>query len=541
MNKHVNRRIFLRGLGGAIVAAPFLGSIADRSAKAAAPRPSRLIMMFTHNGCITTRFFPKKSHGVLSAADLQATSLAPLAPFASKLLIPRGIRAMNEWTTKLLRGQGNDPHLNAVGTFFTCQPITPNTNDPFSFNTATKFQAKPIGPSLDHVIAQQLSPNGKPLLMRVGTDTKEGPQSAISYSASETLFQGTDKATAFNELTGLFTPGAAITPDSYQVARGKSIIDIMRHDLDSLERRDMSRADKLKLAAWKQLLHETTTVMASAQCTAELSKKLGATPENVAVPKSTDGDALTTKVTDNLDRADVYSSIAVLTSVCNANPVVMLKYPQSFNFSGLGITAESEGLAGRLGNAGMDGPCLENAIEWLLKIDAYYASKFAKIVGMLNDISEGDGLTALDNTAAVWFQEFSDGSAMNLNNLPIIQAGSAGGYFKTGWIVNVEDGSADLSNGNSEGACTPNTTNMISGSTQATGTDPKLANAPINKYYCNLMNALGVKADKDGFPRSGGPEEVSCFGMYDKTEDFVGGGANPAKINSPGGFDALEA
>ena len=34
MTKHMNRRIFLRGLGGAIVAAPFLGSIAERAAKA---------------------------------------------------------------------------------------------------------------------------------------------------------------------------------------------------------------------------------------------------------------------------------------------------------------------------------------------------------------------------------------------------------------------------------------------------------------------------------------------------------------------------
>ena len=32
MTKHINRRIFLRGLGGAVVAAPFLTSLADLSA-----------------------------------------------------------------------------------------------------------------------------------------------------------------------------------------------------------------------------------------------------------------------------------------------------------------------------------------------------------------------------------------------------------------------------------------------------------------------------------------------------------------------------
>jgi len=47
----------------------------------------------------------------------------------------------------------------------------------------------------------------------------------------------------------------------------------------------------------------------------------------------------------------------------------------------------------------------------------------------------------------------SDGNAHNLNNLPIIQAGSAGGYFKTGWTINVDTanpGAANMTTGNSE-------------------------------------------------------------------------------------------
>src|ERR1051325_4347476 len=100
-----NRRMFLRGLGGACVAAPFLGSIARRAVKAqAAPSPKRLIIMFTDSGCITTRFFPTKSHGTLGAADLQPTTLKHLAPYVDKLLMPRGIRAMNEWTSTMIRG-----------------------------------------------------------------------------------------------------------------------------------------------------------------------------------------------------------------------------------------------------------------------------------------------------------------------------------------------------------------------------------------------------------------------------------------------------
>ena len=45
---------------------------------------------------------------------------------------------------------------------------------------------------------------------------------------------------------------------------------------------------------------------------------------------------------------------------------------------------------------------------------------------------------------------------------------------------------------------------MANGLTQETGTDPSVANAPINKYFYNIMNAMGVKADADGFPVKGG-------------------------------------
>ncbi len=159
----MHRRMFLRGLGGAVVAAPFLSSVWERAAKGqAATRPKQLIVMFTHYGCVTTKWFPAKSNGALVAGDLQ-NSIASLAPYAGKLLIPRGIRAMNEWTISNTgagsgRGQGNDPHLNVVGSYFTLQPVTPSTNNPISFDQSTKFNAKPVGSSLDHVIAQQLSP-----------------------------------------------------------------------------------------------------------------------------------------------------------------------------------------------------------------------------------------------------------------------------------------------------------------------------------------------------------------------------------------------
>ncbi|WP_437644682.1 DUF1552 domain-containing protein [Sorangium sp. So ce362] len=370
----------------------------------------------------------------------------------------------------------------------------------------------------------------------------DNAQSAISYSAAETLFKSISASQVFSSLTGLFEAGKPTSPDTYAAMRGKSILDIVRDDLQTLERFDMSRADKQKLAAWKELLHPTGNVVVPSQCDTSLATALGVTRENIDLQSTRPSvdDWLTRRISDGLDGADLYSNLAVLAAACNANPVIFLKYPAAYTFTGLGLTQESEGLSSRLDHAGVQGPCVPGVLDMLLTIDDYHARKFAHLVGQLNGIDEGDG-TLLDNCAAVWFQEMSDGCALNLNNLPIVQVGSAGGYFKTGWAVNVDDGSPDLTTGNSEITCAEGTPDEVDGYSQETGTDPSLASAPINKYYCNLMNALGVKAGADGFPARGDPGPVTHFGMYDRTEDFIGGGTNPPTLHDPGEFTALRA
>ncbi len=544
MTMNVNRRIFLRGLGGAVVAAPFLSSVAERMAKAQSTTPAgppkRLIVMFTHYGCLTTRYFPAKSHGPLTAEDYAGTTLEVLAPYADKLLMPRGIRAMNEWNDRTVRGQGNDPHTQVCGSYFTCQPITPNSDNPFSFDEATKSRAMPIGRSLDHVIAEQISAKGTPLVMRVGNGN-DSAMSAISYSAAEERFPGIGSpAQAFSDLTNLFKDDEPMSPDTYQSVRGKSVLDLVKGDLETLERFDMSKADKDKLAAWKELLDQTGRIVASAQCNEEVALSLGLTSQNLQAAQGGFNSDIAGMVTDTLDAADIYSNVAVLSAVCDANRVIFLKYPGNYIFRGLGLERESHGLSHRIGDPGMQGTCLAGILDVLHTIDKYYAQKFAHLVGTLNSIDEGDG-TVLDNTATIWFQEMSDGNAHNLNNMPIIQAGSCGGFFKTGQAVNVEDGSPDLTRGRSESVCAEGTTNTVVGTDGATRTPADVATAPINKYYVSLMNALGVKAGPDGYALKGGEGEVTHFGMYDRSEDFVGGGTKPSLISDPGGFDDLKA
>jgi hypothetical protein len=550
----IHRRVFLRGLGGAVVAAPFLQSVAEREAKGQTAKPKQFIAMFTHYGCVTNKWFPAKAHGALAASDLMATNLAALAPFAAKLLIPRGIRGMNEWTSgnrgsgasAAGRGQANDPHLNVAASYFTLQPVTPSGTDPFSFDTAYKFNAKPIGPSLDHVMAEQLSPQGAPLFMRVG-NRNDGAQSGISYTkpagtaaaTAATTYPGLGQPSqVFSALTGLFGMGTTMTPASFAATRGKRITDLIKDDLASFERLNMSAVDRTKVAAWKAMLNDMgTVVVAGAQCTMANATAIGATSSNANAA----GTNITAMVgTTGLNGADMYSVMAVLASMCNYNPVIFLKYPPNYNFSGIGINADSHNLSHRLDNAGMSGDCYPNALMLLQQIDRWYVDRFAKLVSLMDGVKNADGSSLLDSSATVWFNEMSDGNAHNLNNLPIIQAGGLNGYFKVGQAVNLVDGAATMHQGNSESQCA-NGTGTVNGTNQGTGTPAAMASAPINKYYYAIMNGMGMKADANGFPAKGGSAPVTKFGYADKTEDFAGGlGAKAdAGIHSPGEFTAL--
>lgn len=67
--------------------------------------------------------FPSNSHGALDASDLEGTSLAALADFAPKLLMPRGVRGMNEWSFEREFGQETDPHEQVMASCLTAAPV----------------------------------------------------------------------------------------------------------------------------------------------------------------------------------------------------------------------------------------------------------------------------------------------------------------------------------------------------------------------------------------------------------------------------------
>jgi hypothetical protein len=516
----MNRRLFLKGVGGACLAAPFLSSVHEQMAKAqgtVATPPKRLVVFFTHNGCLTTRWFPKKEDGPLTADDLTGTYHEALKPLVNKLLIPRGFRSLNGYG----QIQTIDPHDQAMGSKLTCATISEERD---RYATAE---------SLDHTIAKQINPNAaKPLVLGVGaasTSIKE----VLSFSGPNTAFPAnTNPQTVYTQLTGLLgsgTGGGPMTEGDYLLAKGQSAIDLVRDDLATYERLNMSATDKQRIQDWKALLRDTEigvmnpTTMAA--CTRDAATLYGATDAAVAAAsptgKITDGNVLGPKGTAESDKnlatsftlgTDMMQNLMALNMICDANRVLMLVFPGyiTFGWDGIMHTHEHHGLSHRTGDFSVGGACgVAGVLDMIAQIDTWYAGKYARLVNLLDSIGEGDG-TLLDNTATLWLPELSDGAAHNLNNLPIMIAGSAGGYLKQGAAVNVEG--RDIGVGNSEGSC------VNGGDIGNTGSSG--GNVPINKLYVTLMNAVGCKED-------GGP--VTKFGVFDGN-NATGGISNPGEV-----------
>jgi hypothetical protein len=496
----MKRRRFLQGVGGAALAAPFLSSLQPRSARAAgATGPQRLVIFYTQNGCLTDRWFPKVESGAITADALTGTTLAGLSSFAPKLLFPRGLAMFPHGT---INGYF-DPHDEAMGSKLTAASI-----DPAGSHWATST-------SLDWVAAGLVNPGTKsPLVLSVG-NAYANVKGIVSYSAPATPYSPeTNPTNVYKALTGVFVSGGApATAADYHVKQGNSILDLVKGDLDALNRLNMSAADKQKISDWESLLRQTEVKVVSAACNADSAAALGITDATVKAAGARD------TATAFKAGGDMMINLIALTMMCDTNRVIILQWPGfvTFTWDGMMHTSDHHGLSHRNGTVAVGGTCAPGVLDNIAQIDNWYAGRYAKLVGLIDSIKEGDR-TMLDNSAVMWLPELADGNAHNVNNLPIVIAGSSGGYLKQGVSVNVD--AKTLGTGNSDASCANGATDISFNTGSSTG------NVPLNKLYVTLLNGLGAK-DSSGQP-------ISSFGVMDTSDVSKG-------ITMPGELAAIKA
>jgi hypothetical protein len=501
----IKRRRFLQGVAGAALAAPFLPSLERTARGQAAAAPRRLVIFYTQNGCLTNRWFPSVEAGAITADTLAGKTLAPLADVAGKLLFARGL-AM--YPTGKINGYF-DPHDQGMGSKLTAAPLDPVEGG--------SHWAQGI--SLDWVLAGLVNPGTKsPLVLSVGSAFKN-VKGIISYQSSNTPYSPeTNPKNVYTTLTGLFNTGGTTTAADYKTLQGSTILDCVKGDLTRLKNMNMSKSDKQKLSDWMDLMQDTSKkVVTTAACNASNAGNLGINDTNIKAAMARD------TATAFKTGGDMMINLIALTMMCDANRVILLQWPGfvTFTWDGMSHTSDHHGLSHRNGSVAVGGTCAENVIENIGQIDTWYAGRYSKLVHLLDSIDEG-GKKMLDNSAVMWLPELADGNAHNNNNLPIVIAGSAGGYLKQGVSVMLDPKgvSKPIGTGNSEASCANGNTSVGFNTGSSGGV------APLNKLHVTLMNAIG-----SGVP---GWTPVTSFGVMDTNDTTKG-------ITNPGEFTELKA
>jgi hypothetical protein len=336
----------------------------------------------------------------------------------------------------------------------------------------------------------------------------------LSYQDAQTPYPPTtNPMNVYSSLSGAFSTGTPTATD-YRVKQGNSIMDCVRGDLTVLKGMNMSKADSQKLDAWQSLLRSAEIKIVSAACNKDNASAIGITDATVKSAGSARDTASAFKV-----GGDMMMNLITLTMMCDANRVIILQWPGfvTFTWDGMSHTSDHHGLSHRNGSVAVGGTCAENVIDNIGQIDTWYAGRYSSLVHMINKVPEGDGKTMLDNSAVMWLPELADGNAHNNNNLPIVIAGSAGGYLKQGVSVNLDPMMKTLNTGNSEASCANGNTSVGFNTGSNTG------NVPLNKLYVTLLNAIG-----SGLP---GWTPQTSFGTMD-TSDVAKGITNPGELTA---------
>lgn len=406
----VSRRAWLGG-AGAVVALPFLESLAGKSVRADDTVPKRLLAWYVPCGIHMPAWTPAAE----GAGYAMSPILASLEPIRQKLLV--------------LTGLANKPgvpdevgdHASGTGSFLTCRHVK-------------KTEGADIqnGISMDQLAAAELGKDTRLASLQLGIDgggsigdcdsgyscayvrniswaseTQPLPKTVNPLVVYDLLFQGLD-------------PAATEEEKARRKLYKTSVLDYVLADAKSLQLK-LGKTDRAKLDEYM------TGV-------SELEKRLALGDGPACTPIPEPGPVL-----DYPTTVDVMHDLMVLALQCDITRVITFMLGnagsgRAYDFIGVG------GAHHELSHHGGD-PAKQAALQ---AIDTWEVERFASLLLKLDAVQEGTG-TLLDNTLVYFSSEIEDGNSHAHTNLPVLLAGNAGGALSSGRHM-VIPGGAPLAN-----------------------------------------------------------------------------------------------
>lgn len=414
---HFNRRRFLQGAGGAIVALPVLESIMPRHASAAEGSPRFFVAMRQANGVCTQtdgepeRFWPAE-HGTLTTESMTAESgkaVSELAAYAPDLLLVSGTRFGFPGNGCGHSGGGNQ-----------CLTAARVSDNPAGNESLA------MGESVDNRIATLLNdPGVDPLTLYVG---KKGGyiDEVLSYRGPMDL-RGADENpwSVYQKLFGLIGMDEHVL-DQIK-ARRTSVNDLVTEQMNALlVHPQLSTADRARLELHRDSIRDLEI---------DLACQLPS-DEEIAAMQAMEADA------QNNDNVEVVArmqlDLVALAFACELTHAATLQIGDgndSTRYTVQGQVLPSfHQVSHRIYSDGSEGDPIPGADLMHHEIDRIHARMFVHLLDRLSQYTLATGERLLDQTAALWTNDLSN-RYHSYSNIPQVLAGSAGGYLKTGQYV----------------------------------------------------------------------------------------------------------
>ena len=410
------RRGFLRGLGGAALALPWMECYGAKTLASGVAK--RMAHFYVPIGVVRRGFFPGEADATIPKGNLgnlrrslykqdpnfSVKSLDQLTPTMAPLL---GLKNKINLITGMDRTfqQGTDVHAQCASCYLSSAP-------PYTI----KGTAWPLDRTLDHLVADVAG--------------KETPFSTLEFSCNS--HKDNKESIYFDNIswygTGHLAPSVRDPRKMYhrlfstkEIDRYRDVTDLVLEDARSMKK-DLGYADGQKFAEYFDSIRSIETQMNRLESMkGELAKVSFAEPAEAYLPRGEYirlmGDLMVVALQSGLTNVATFM-------------VGPERWDTPYLFDGLFDKPMS--------HHGMSHNQTK-MINQLLKVDRFHMEQYAYLLEKMEEIEEADGSTLLDNTIFTYGSGLGDGSTHQYNDLPIIMAGG-GKQVKAGQHINMPEG-----------------------------------------------------------------------------------------------------
>jgi hypothetical protein len=418
----IHRRTMLRGLGGAIVALPFLEAMLPRRASAANGNPCRYVAFFAgleHRACV-----PSGTGAGYTLPTGLASVPAPALPVPSledlrdrfSVVSGTGIEGTGPSGVTPPGGKANPHHGNIMKPLLTGYRSTTDDNGVVTSSTPDQLVADLWGTDTKF---RSLQYRVQPIGYRAGTGSVKG---VLSYDGSQALVPQTSPQLAYESLFSGFVPPDA-SPDDLEaheklIARKLSVLDLVERRADRLIPR-LSGYDRRRLEQHFDQIRDLERRLAeippvSGGDCAQLTDP-GPDPTEDSYPNTEHGGSAGYSGED--ERGHVMVDLVHMALACDLTRVASIMITQEQSVMSIaplfGANYEMHDVTHN------DIP--DRSRVWD-ELTTWHAGFFAKLVDKLSATPEPTGGTMLDTTAVTL--TYSGGpSGHGGTNMPILVAG----------------------------------------------------------------------------------------------------------------------